>query len=241
MKVSWTQAIGSALGAVSSALLLSTLGVAGTLIGAALGSLVITIGGALYSRSLQMTRDRVLRTAERARSSRGGPSGGPDDLSRETDAPASPAAAEDAPTAMPREQGIRTLPWKRILGAGTAIFVVAMTLILAFELTTGRPVSSYTGGSTTESGTSIPGFDGLTGPGTGEQEESPQDPQDVTPLDPQQEGSLRDDTDEGSVTPGVPGPQQDEAPQDPGPQDDAPQQEAPGEVPPAPQQQDDPE
>lgn len=247
MKISWTQSIGSALGAVSSAVLLSTLGVAGTLIGAALGSLVITIGGALYSRSLQVTRDRVLRTAARARSSSSGATVAPDDPPRWIDAPSSPGEVEDATGALPRQQGLRALPWKRILGAGAAVFAIAMALILAFELTTGRPVSSYTGGSSrTESGTSIPGFDGFTGPGTDEQEESPVDPQDGTPLDPQQEESPLDDSEGDADIPGVPLPPQDDAPRDeapenPRPQEDAPQQEAPVDVPPDPQQQDGPE
>lgn len=247
MKISWTQSIGSALGAVSSAVLLSTLGVAGTLIGAALGSLVITIGGALYSRSLQVTKERVLQTADRARSSRSGPDGVPPDF-QDDDAPSPPVGEDTAPVAVSWQRRLRTLPWKRVLGTGAAVFAIAMALILAFELTTGRPVSSYTGGSSkTDSGTSIPGFGGSPGSGTDEESPRPEGPQEDTTQDPQQDGTNQDEatpdeTSEDPVTPGpgVPTPPQEEAPQAPQPQDDAPQQDPPADVAPGPQQQDDP-
>ena len=45
--LSGTQTIGSAMAAVTSALVGSFLGVAGTLIGAAIGSIVATVGAAL--------------------------------------------------------------------------------------------------------------------------------------------------------------------------------------------------
>jgi hypothetical protein len=59
LEINWVQSMAGALAAVSSAVLLSTFGVAGTLIGAALGSLVITLGGAIYSFSIRATRERV--------------------------------------------------------------------------------------------------------------------------------------------------------------------------------------
>ena len=44
---------------MSSAVLLSTVGVAGTIIGAAIGSVVATAGSAIYSYYLRVTRERV--------------------------------------------------------------------------------------------------------------------------------------------------------------------------------------
>ncbi len=43
LQINWVNSAGGALGAVSSAVLLSSLGAAGTLVGAALGSLCITV------------------------------------------------------------------------------------------------------------------------------------------------------------------------------------------------------
>lgn len=202
LQINWVNSAGAALGAVSSAVLLSTLGVAGTLIGAALGSLTITVGGAVYSHYLRMTRDRVARRAGSAQRS---------DRARE------PVQAEARVAAQPegrrrpedldhtdraddgkaRGQVLQGLPWKRILGLSAALFGIAMALILAFELTTGRAVSTYTGGtSNTDVGTSIPGWSG-----TG------QESSDVELDVPQ------------------------EAPQDEAPQDEAPQPEPPPEQP----------
>lgn len=246
VEISWIRSFGSALGAVSSAVLLSTLGVGGTLIGAALGSLVITVGGALYARSLQATKERVIKTAVRTDRSRirddRDPQGAPDDLSQEPP-PATLIEEDDSSAGAPWKQMLRDLPWKRI-AAGTAIvFAIAMALILAFELTTGRAVSSYTGGSSkTESGTSIPGFDGRSGSGTDNEQDPKQ--QDQIP----QDESSPEETPTGEAPPGEtptgetptgdapkePQPQED-APQDLEPQDNAPP--APQEQAPAPQQQ----
>src|SRR4051812_24572287 len=51
IEVDWLRAIAGALAAVVSAVLLSTLGEVGTLLGAALGSLILTIGSALFARN----------------------------------------------------------------------------------------------------------------------------------------------------------------------------------------------
>ncbi|MGB6003925.1 MAG: hypothetical protein WBG36_04805, partial [Ornithinimicrobium sp.] len=59
LEINWTNSAGSALGAVSAAVLLSTLGVVGTLLGAALGSLCITVGGALYTHSMNVTKQKA--------------------------------------------------------------------------------------------------------------------------------------------------------------------------------------
>jgi hypothetical protein len=62
----WSNTLAGALAAVSSAVLLSTLGAAGTLIGAAMGSLVATIGTALYSQGLAKSKEKVAKAQEAA-------------------------------------------------------------------------------------------------------------------------------------------------------------------------------
>src|SRR3954465_9738705 len=59
------QVAASALAAVSSAVLLSFFGVAGTLIGAALASIVSTVGASLYSASMKKTNDQLRRVLTR--------------------------------------------------------------------------------------------------------------------------------------------------------------------------------
>ena len=60
--ISAAQVAGSALAAVSAAVVASFLGVGGTVIGAALGSIVASVGGALYSHSFKRAGDRLVET-----------------------------------------------------------------------------------------------------------------------------------------------------------------------------------
>ncbi|WP_343034457.1 hypothetical protein [Amycolatopsis anabasis] len=62
-----SQVVAAALAAVTAAFLGSTLGVAGTVVGAGIASVVTTVGGELYLRSLRKTREAAQRTKEAAR------------------------------------------------------------------------------------------------------------------------------------------------------------------------------
>src|SRR5688500_16696866 len=66
LDIDWLKTIAGALAAVSSAVLLSTLGAAGPIIGAALGSVIATVGRALYSHGLARRRQRVAHGQTRA-------------------------------------------------------------------------------------------------------------------------------------------------------------------------------
>lgn len=217
LQINWVNSAGGALGAVSSAVLLSSLGVAGTLVGAALGSLCITVGGAVYSHYLTMTKERVAAPARAAR--RSGRVREPVPASAEAVTQPQDRQHPEDPDHTDRPEGGRSvgqllqgLPWKRILALSAALFGLAMALIVAFELSTGRAVSTYTGGtSNTDVGTSIPGWSG-----TGD--ESPEGDLDVP---------LPDDVQDGDV------------PQDPAPREAPPEQAPPADLPqeePAPQQ-----
>ncbi len=158
--INWINSAGSALAAVSAAVVLSALGTAGTLVGAAMGSLVITVGGALYSRSIQVTRERAATMAARRRVTEAEPAQ-PDQGAQRVRPRIDTVRPDGAGLAAPKSAYSppdRSLPWTRIVAGTLALFVVAMGLIVGFELITNRPVSSYTGGSSdTDRGTSIPG------------------------------------------------------------------------------------
>ena len=64
---SFTQVAASALAAVSAALISSTFGVAGTLIGTAIASVMASVGSTLYLASLHRTNDQLRRVAVAAR------------------------------------------------------------------------------------------------------------------------------------------------------------------------------
>lgn len=61
-ELSWFQVLAGVLAAMTSAWIASALGVAGTIIGAALGSLVVTISSAFYARTLDRGRTLVVQT-----------------------------------------------------------------------------------------------------------------------------------------------------------------------------------
>ena len=65
LEIDWLRAAAGALAAVASAFLLSFLGAAGTIIGAALGSLIVTVSSAVFTQGLSTSK----RTLEKAQSS----------------------------------------------------------------------------------------------------------------------------------------------------------------------------
>ena len=192
VEINWVQVSASALAAVSSAVLLSTVGVAGTLIGAAIGSIFATVGSSIYSHYLELSRSRVAAAQaaarERATRTRSSASGtwaatrrararsertmrlqaqreerANDELDQVEQQLADP---EDAATKPSWREALAGLNWKRIAALAAAIFVGAMLIIVSFELVTGRAVSSYTGGSNGNPRTSIPGLGGGQSTGT---------------------------------------------------------------------------
>lgn len=153
LEINWAQTIGGALAAVSSAVLLSTLGVAGTIIGAAAGSIVVTVGSAVYTHSLAVSKERVaaarvaaLEAARRSRTSTGSSwtTGGATRPSAQSEPQAADASGAQRPGLSTLSAG---LPWGRIAAAAVAVFVLAMGAIFTFELATGQALSRTTGGS----------------------------------------------------------------------------------------------
>lgn len=271
--VNWVQVTAGALAAVSSAVLLSTLGVAGTLIGAAVGSVTASLASAFYSRGIETSRQQVasqtgaLRRVGSARSrvdselsaiDRGEGSEtslhratreldeAESDLERASShsgdetpqdgtaqdvppaegahvAPDSDEPQEDAAAADRPETGIaawRKLPWKRVAVVAVTVFVVAMVAITAFEMATGRAVSTFTGGSDRDTGATVPGL----GRGDDRETDQPDDPQDgQTEQDDEPTEEPEDGTESPTSEPAVPT----EAPEEPLPT------EAPTPAPPA--------
>jgi uncharacterized membrane protein YgcG len=176
--VSWPQVVSSALAAVSSAVLLSTVGVAGTVIGAAAGSVVVTVGTAVYRYSLEASRARVaaaqaaaLEKVARARvdASLAHKVGVPDTVVRRRVEHAEEElrdAERDAQEGSQNASGpdwreaLKHLPWKRVGLIAGAVFVIAMLVILGFELLTGKAVSDYTGGTDRHARTTLSGLTG---------------------------------------------------------------------------------
>ncbi len=161
------QVAGSALAAVSSAVVASTAGTAGTIIGAAVGSVIATVGAALYTWWLRRTHETAKKVAAKARQAALATQPLPRTVaqgplrSRKDRAAAGKGATgddsrpEDDPDALePVGKSLRHLPWRKILLGTAVVAVIAIATITLIEGLAGKPVSSITGGSDSE-GTSV--------------------------------------------------------------------------------------
>jgi hypothetical protein len=139
--LSLIQLSGGALAAVTAAVAASFFGVAGTLTGAAVGSVISTIAAALYSNSLSRAA-RVSRTL----------------VVRQTLAPAAPRPqpevaeppGEPRPEPHPVQDSVwQRINWKPVLLVAAGLFVAAMAVISVSELVLGHPIANTSGSGTT--------------------------------------------------------------------------------------------
>lgn len=142
------QIVGSAAAAVSAALVASQLGVAGTLIGAAVASIVSTIAAAYYTSFATRTHDRVRRLSTVSLGNLPRPVAGAsaDLVENAAGGPGNDGLGPDA------EPSHRRLPRRWWVGA-VAAFVLAVAGITAVELGLGHPVSGAE--KSGDSGTSV--------------------------------------------------------------------------------------
>lgn len=181
LDIDWVRTIAGALAAVSSAVLLSTLGAAGTLVGAALGSVVVTVGGALYSQGLTHSRVRLARASIPARP---GATSSTHDEMRQDETRRIPAAAVDEPARRNQwHERLAVLPWRRVGLYAAAMFVATILVITAFEIVAGRSLSSMVGGHDGGGGTTITHLDGSDRDTPREEDQAPEDDE-ATPTGP---------------------------------------------------------
>ncbi|MBK8436016.1 MAG: hypothetical protein IPL37_05755 [Austwickia sp.] len=129
--LSLTQLLGGAGAAVSSAVVASFLGVAGTLIGAAVGSVVSTVSAALYTNWATTARGRLpARALVRRDTLAGAERSGPSD------------ALDSGPVVVTAGRTARNRRFKRGIAGTVVMFVFAIGVITAIELGLGHPVST---------------------------------------------------------------------------------------------------
>lgn len=143
--IRFSQVVAGALAAVTAALIGSTMGVAGTVVGAGLASVISTVGGALYLRSIQRTREgvRSVRAKVVGRSgdatvlvSRDQPEPG-EVVEADTEGDADHPDRPPADTPRPR--------WPVLVVTTVVAFVLGMGLITGIEWVKGVPLSGGTG------------------------------------------------------------------------------------------------
>ncbi|GAB1514780.1 hypothetical protein [Actinophytocola sp. KF-1] len=145
-RVRISQVLAGALAAVTAALIGSTMGVAGTVVGAGLASIVSTIGGALYLRSIERTTEGV-RTV---RAKVVGKSGGTtvlvsdEDPDKEPEPPGEEVEAEPVPGDRPPADR-RRLRWPMLVVASLAAFALGMLAVTGVEWLRGETLSGGNG------------------------------------------------------------------------------------------------
>lgn len=155
LELSLTQILGSTGAAVTAAFLGSRLGVAGTLIGAALASVISVVGGALYTTSLKATRQRVTMLVGRGEEPGSNSPGTRSALGLVPGAP--PAGAQGGPdvrvAAAPGRPVRGRRPVLRGAVAGVllsaAVFTGALLVVTGVESVTGSALSGGSAGSLT--------------------------------------------------------------------------------------------
>jgi len=151
------QVMAGALAAVTAALLGSTLGVAGTVLGAGLASVVSTVGAALYLRSIQRTGQGVRSVRERAVARAGTTAVAPAEQPPNEGRPGEAAARRPPPGRVGRP---------RLIVGSVLAFALGMVVVTGVEWLRGEPLS---GGD----GTTVGGIVRAHPDGADERDESP--------------------------------------------------------------------
>ncbi|MET1038408.1 MAG: hypothetical protein ABW075_09045 [Aeromicrobium sp.] len=131
-EVSWFQVTASAAAAVTAAWLASSLGVGGTLIGAALGSFVVTISTAFYGRTLDKGKTLIVQTASGTTVEKTVQDGEIAEAFHEVEeAEGSPVLGAEVVEDEPRR-----LRWKRIIVTALLVLAVSIGAMGAYEVVT---------------------------------------------------------------------------------------------------------
>ena len=147
LDLSVPQVLGGALAAMTAAALGAQLSVAGTLVGAALASIIAAVAGSLYTASIRRTREKVKTVFW---------TGQPNEVDEPTviDIVADNEGhitgqrshlVEPEPSGEPSPPRRPKLNWKRVVVAALAIFGIAAVALTTFELVTGHALSGGEG------------------------------------------------------------------------------------------------
>jgi len=133
------------LAAVSAAVIGSFLGVAGTLIGAAVASVIGSVGTEVYQRSINKGAKKLQTLAPtfiKAPAAVGTPEV---PAATEEDAPSHSVAPDEVVEKRAADQSGTKLRWKPILVGAAVVFALAMGAIFAVEAIAGRSLASISG------------------------------------------------------------------------------------------------
>lgn len=138
-EVSWLQVAVSALAAVTAAWIASSLGVAGTLIGAALGSSVVTISSAFYGRTLDKGKTLIVQTASGTVVQKAVDEG---EIAEAFEQAEEVGGSPVTGAQVVEDERPRRLHWKTILITTALVLAIAVGLMGAYEAVTGDAYGS---------------------------------------------------------------------------------------------------
>lgn len=141
-KIRISQVLAGALAAVTAALLGSTMGVAGTVAGAGVASVVSTVGGALYLRSIQRTGQGV-RSVRNLVVTRAGST--TVTVVRKSEEPEKPADSVEGPEVGEEQPPARRIGWRAVAVGSVLAFALGMAAITGVEWLRGEPLSGGEG------------------------------------------------------------------------------------------------
>jgi hypothetical protein len=148
-----SKTIAGALAAVCAAVIGSFLGVAGTLVGAAVASIIGSVGTELWARSIRRGHAKLQATVAPAFVKAPAAVGTPE---------VAAAGEDELPSHTVPEAPPKQIRWKRVWLLAGAVFVLAMGALTVFEVISGESVASAVGNSTGAKST----FGGILNPGT---------------------------------------------------------------------------
>ncbi len=195
--LSITHILASALAAVTATFAASYFGVSGTIIGAALASVVTVIGNTLYSHSIQRTRQRVRSVVPLTTLG----------LRSMAVADASP---DDTTAASPPPR--LAIPWQRVAVGAAGLFLIVAGIVTGIEIAAGRPLHSivhdHSGSGTSLFGGShkSPTTPTTPAPSQSSTSTSATTPASTTPSDPSTTASSTTSAPPSSATPTTPAP-----------------------------------
>lgn len=185
MELSASHVLGGALAAASAAVAASLLGVYGTVIGAAVVSVVASIGSAVYTHSFQRGRQvigkvRENRTGQMTRVVDGDPP--PDDTPTETTDTTEPSGAAGADRKRPGWRArLAAVNPKPVAVTAVCILVLSLGSILFVETLIDKPISSALGHGDGGGGTTLSRLSGGDSPATERQDRLPKTTPTATP------------------------------------------------------------
>jgi len=150
LELSAPQILGGALAAASAAVASSWLGVAGTVLGAVIVSLVVSVGSALYTHSLERS-SRVIRETLPvspilpARTSTARQTAATAVLPAVATPAADDAVVADATTREPSSRRGGSVSWRTVGVSALASLALAAAVLTGFETFVGKPASSIIG------------------------------------------------------------------------------------------------